>query len=368
MIKENILLDPLSNPSNNILVDIHSNDYIDYSQPFFKVPKNIIIISFSNINSGFSGNRKEKERLVNMLSTENWPSIFQIPFGRLYLPGDEIYNPYMSWDVKYPYYKIDKLSKSNQEIIVGSKDKDILRSKLIRGLSTISTSIIIIYMSTCDPHLTLYNYKIGDWNKLSSSIYEKRLRLNEISKEKYNNYFPNKHQLRSSGFDLFKDDFGRILKDDKKDYINFDLTKNKLFMEENSPHRICVSPCRRLTCHGECLKDDSIEEELDEYYKMPKFKGKCNAMSIKYENSSEMDTENLLEDINCEGIGYDAWSNDDYCLVEDDTSFNNLQQCIPATEEGYVGDSGLFFNYNNEKERDKWDTFLTTKPLPEYIR
>ena len=60
MIKENILLVPLSNPSNNILVDIHSNDYIDYSQPFFKVPKNIIIISFSNINSSFSGNIKEK--------------------------------------------------------------------------------------------------------------------------------------------------------------------------------------------------------------------------------------------------------------------------------------------------------------------
>ena len=90
------------------------------------------------------------------------------------------------------------------------------------------------------------------------SAAEKRLRLNEISKEKYNNYFPNKHQLRSSGFHLFKDDFGRILKEDKTDYINFDLTKKKdvVTVKSNSYKYLLNQDCCPLDINHYIEKTD----------------------------------------------------------------------------------------------------------------
>jgi hypothetical protein len=357
---------PLNEPENNILIDIHTTDEANKYIPFFKLPENIILVSFTNIHCNFSGSGSEKMVLSKILSEPNWPERNQIPFGSLYFPGDEVYNPVMEWDSDIPYLTINKLNDENDEIIVGDK-KSIYRSDLFEYLSENFNCghLIIVYMTTCDPYFSPSTTTIKDWNIFYRLTMDKKIKINEIAQGHYDKFFPLVSQTRSKLFNLFKPlgSIGKI-KDVKKKEIN--LRDQTIFMETSEPHRVCISPCRRLTCHGDCIKDETLDEEFNEYFQMPIYKGRCDAMTIDSKNPNDFlsDDDKLLKNINCEGMGFAGWSEDDYCIIEDE---DELVRCIPANEQAYIDNEGYYFDGKNKSNLEYWKFFLESMPLPKFM-
>jgi hypothetical protein len=359
---------PLNTPENNILIDIHTTDKVDKKKPFFELPENIILVSFTNIDCYFSGSESEKMVLSKILSEPNWPERNQIPFGSLYFPGDEVFNPVMEWDSDIPYFTINKLNGENDEIIVEDK-KSIYRSDLFEYLSKNSKCghLIIVYMTTCDPYFSPSTTTIKDWNIFYKLTIAKKIKINEIAQEHYNKLFPLVTQTRSKPFKLFEP-LGIIGK--MKDVVNkreINLDDETIFMETSEPHRVCLSPCRRLTCHGDCIKDETLDEEFNEHFQMPLYKGICNAMTIDRKNPNKFlsDDDKLLKNINCEGMGRDGWSEEDYCIIEDEE--NELVGCIPANEQAYIGKRRSYFDGKNKSNLEYWNFFLESRPLPNFM-
>jgi len=196
----------LENPSNNILVDIHScpiergdvaTHHPAHDGYFTQVPRGIYVVLISDFGQDKVGENNVQDLDMNMYADPNWVlggDSEIIKAAQLYFPLDKIFNPLMmfgipgEYDENYDIFNVKtgkaaSFNKSDKSL-QGKWDHMTYSRRVLLGKIR-DNEQKIVYIPTCDPTGKKPHTWLGEWwNEISNE----RLFLQKQHRNKFKNF------------------------------------------------------------------------------------------------------------------------------------------------------------------------------------